>query len=163
MEINFDENFLEEKEHKIVEEYCLTAPYTYGEVDDPDNMYPPTGMIHEIPESEFVYKLFRKKILDKCAFVESMNLFRMYINCFSPAENPYYHTDGGSKDYLTFLYYPNMQWKPDDGGETQFFIDGDIYGVAPIPNRIVMFDGSVMHRATSFRDHHRFTIAIKYK
>ena len=160
MEINFDDNFLEKKEHKIIEEYCLTASYTYGEVDMTDSV--PTGMIHEIPESEFVYKLLRKKILEKCEFVGSMNLYRMYINCFSPSENPYYHTDG-EEDHLTFLYYPNNEWQLNDGGETQFFIDGDIYGVAPIPNRIVMFNGSLMHRATSFRDRYRFTIAIKYK
>ena len=26
-----------------------------------------TGMIHNIPETEFVYKLFRKKLMDKCS------------------------------------------------------------------------------------------------
>ena len=89
------------------------------------------------------------------------NLYRMYINCFAPREIAYFHTDGDEGD-LTFLYYPNMEWKLDDGGETQIYETDMFTGVPPIPNRIVMFDASLLHRATSFRDRHRFTIAIKY-
>jgi Rps23 Pro-64 3,4-dihydroxylase Tpa1-like proline 4-hydroxylase len=117
-------------------------------------------MVHEIPETEFVYKLFRKKLLDKCPFLSEMKLYRMYINCFAPCENPYFHTDGKG---LTFLYYINDDWNLQDGGETQFYVDGNIYGITPIPNRLVMFDGMIPHRATSFRNRHRFTIAIKYE
>jgi len=32
----------------------------------------------------------------------------------------------------------------------------------PLPNRLMMFDARLLHRATSFRDRHRFTIAVKY-
>ena len=37
MEINFDDNFLENKEFKIVRDYCLNASYHYGESDNGDN------------------------------------------------------------------------------------------------------------------------------
>ena len=83
----------------------------------------------------------------------------MYINCFVPGENPYYHIDG---EGLTFLYYPNLDWDVQQGGETQFYIDENIYGIIPKPNRMVVFDGMILHRATSFRNQHRFTVAIKY-
>ena len=46
--------------------------------------------------------------------------------------------------------------------ETQFYIDGEIRGVVPISNRMVYFDANILHRATTFRDRHRFTVAIKY-
>jgi hypothetical protein len=48
------------------------------------------------------------------------------------------------------------------GGETQFVIDDEIKGVFPIPNRMVMFNANILHRATTFRSRHRFTLAIKY-
>jgi hypothetical protein len=157
-EINFDDSFLNDKEFEIVTDYCFSAKYSYGESDNGDGIV--TGMVHEIPETEFVYKLFRKKLLDKCPFLSEMKLYRMYINCFAPCENPYFHTDGKG---LTFLYYINDDWNLQDGGETQFYVDGNIYGITPIPNRLVMFDGMIPHRATSFRNRHRFTIAIKYE
>ena len=157
MEINFDDSFLEDREFKIAHDYCLNAPYRYGESDNGDGIV--TGMVHEIPETEFVYKLFRKKLMDKCSFLSKMKLYRTYVNCFSPNENPYFHTDG---EGITFLYYVNDQWDLQDGGETQFYVDGNIYGITPVPNRLVMFHGMIPHRATSFRYGHRFTIAIKY-
>jgi len=157
MEINFDDSFLEDREFKIAHDYCLNAPYRYGESDNGDGIV--TGMVHEIPETEFVYKLFRKKLMDKCSFLSKMKLYRMYVNCFSSNENPYFHTDG---EGITFLYYVNDQWDLQDGGETQFYVDGNIYGITPVPNRLVMFHGMIPHRATSFRYGHRFTIAIKY-
>ena len=49
-----------------------------------------------------------------------------------------------------------------DLGETQFLIDGEIKGILPKPNRMLGFDADLLHRATTFRDKHRFTIAIKY-
>jgi len=84
----------------------------------------------------------------------------MYVNCFVPCERPYFHTDGD--EGVTFLYYPNMKWDKDDGGETQFLMNDDLYGVLPIPNRMVVFSANLLHRATTFRNDHRFTVAIKY-
>ena len=62
----------------------------------------------------------------------------------------------------TFLFYPTPGYNINDGGETQFEIDGALYGVSAIPNRLVSFPAQVLHRATSFRSRYRFTVAIKY-
>lgn len=156
--LNFVDNFLSKKEHEIVLEYCVNANYRVGEVDLVG--LPPTGMIHEIPETEFVYKLFRKRITEGIDIVRDMKIYRAYVNCFCPGENPFFHDDGGG---ITFLYYPNVEWNLQWGGETQFVIDNNIQGVLPIPNRMVFFDGQIVHRATSFRDEHRFTVAIKFQ
>ena len=83
----------------------------------------------------------------------------MYVNCFAPGENPYFHIDGS---HVTFLFYANEEWNIKMHGETQFFIDNEIYGVLPYPNRMIKFNANIMHRATSFRDRHRFTLAVKY-
>lgn len=150
-----DRFFSKEKFDDIVK-YCYNAPYQWGEVDYYN--LPPTGMVHEISETESLYQLLS---LMTQKYVPELKLYRMYINCFAPSEQPYFHTDGDSGD-MTFLYYPTESWSLNDGGETQFLVNSEIYGVTPVPNRMIYFDASILHRATSFRDRHRFTIAIKY-
>ena len=71
--INVEDNFLSEEEHISVLDYCLDAKYTYGEYDRPE--LPPTGMISEISETEYVYHLFRKKIKP---FTEGLEPDRCY-------------------------------------------------------------------------------------
>jgi hypothetical protein len=111
--------------------------------------------------SSKIYSVFSKKIEKEFPEMKDYKLYRMYVNCFSPNENPYFHIDGETGH--TLLYYPQEDWKLDDGGETQFFIDESIHGVLPVPNRMVKFDACIKHKATSFRDRHRFTLAIKYQ
>lgn len=146
------------QEHRLILEYCLDCEYTYGETDSKNHK--PTGMVHNIPEQSKIYQLIRQKIETSIPAISQMKLYRMYVNCFAPSENPYFHVDGQTG--ITFLYYPQTDWNLDDGGETQFYIDGNIYGITPVANRMVMFDAAVQHRATTFRDRHRFTVAIKY-
>ena len=150
------DGFLAKEEFDFVVRYCNNAAYTYGEPDDFG--LPPTGMVHEISKSDIIYKLFESKTQN---LVSDIQLYRMYINCFAPSENPYFHTDGDPGD-ITFLYYPTTRWELNDGGETQFLVDNEIYGVTPVPNRMVYFDASIFHRATTFRNKYRFTVAIKY-
>ena len=156
--IEIKDNFLEETDAKRVLEYCVQSSYTYGEVDTPQT--PPTGMVHEIQRDEDIYKLFESKIKNYYRYVRKLNLYRMYVNCFSPSENPYFHTDGDKG--VTFLYYVNDEWTLNEGGETQILIDDEIRGVLPLPNRIVGFNANLLHRATSFRNRHRFTLAVKF-
>ena len=127
------DNFLEKNDLEYVIDYCVKSFYTYGERDRETT--PPTGMVHSIKNDENIYKLFESKIRNS-NLVNEMTLYRMYVNCFAPSENPYFHTDGDSG--LTFLFYIN-DWKLDDGGETQFLIDNEIKGVLPIPNRRASF------------------------
>ena len=152
------DDFLSTDDAYSVLDYCKMASYNYGETDTSST--PPTGMVHEICETDEIYKLFSSKtdlIVD-----DDLVLNRMYINCFAPTENPYFHTDCDEEGSITFLYYSSDEWNLDLGGETQFYANGQIAGVPPVPNRMVYFDSSILHRATTYRDRHRFTIAIKY-
>jgi hypothetical protein len=155
------DNFLSDEEFDFVFKYCSSALYAYGECDDITRK--PIGLVHNIPKISKIYKLFAEKTQQ---FASEHILDRMYINCFAPSENPYFHIDSADEsieDEITVLYYANNIWELDDCGETQFFIGDIIYGVFPIPNRLVSFNASILHRATSLRDKHRFTIALKYK
>ena len=157
MMIKVFDNFLSEAEQKGVLDYCENkAKYGYGESDD--GTTPPCGVTHDIHKNSQLFKFLEEKIRPLAP--EGIPLYRMYINCFAPGEIPYFHTDGD--DGITFLYYPQDTWDIDMGGETQFVVDDEIKGIFPISNRMVMFDASILHRATTFRSRHRFTLAIKY-
>ena len=158
MMIKVFDNFLTEAEQKGVLDYCENkAKYQYGESDD--GTTPPCGVTHDIHKNSQLFKFLEEKIRPLAP--EGVPLYRMYINCFAPGEVPYFHTDGD--DGVTFLYYPQFNWKPNDGGETQLYVNGNIQGIVPVPNRLMAFDATILHRATSFRDRWRFTIAIKFE
>lgn len=159
-EISVFDNLFSKNEYNTILDWCLNAFYQYGEKDD--NHLNPTGMICNINHNEDIYKLIVNRISEICLEVKSLSPYRVYVNCFASSENPRFHRDSSDLG-LTFLYYiDTFDWKPDDGGETQFLIDDNIYGVIPIANRLCRFDSRLLHRATSFRDRHRFTIAVKY-
>lgn len=159
MQINFVDTFLSKSEHQRVYQYCLNAQYHYGEQDS--SQTPVTGMIHNVSGHEFIYKLLNRKILDTFDFLDSLKLYRMYVNCFAPGEQSYFHID--HETGYTLLYYPQLEWSLNDGGETQFYLEDSIQGICPVPNRLAIFDASLLHRAMPFRNSHRFTVAIKYR
>ncbi len=158
--INIIDDFLSAEDHAYVWFYCSNTSYKYGERDVQDK--PPTGMISIIPEAERFYKIFAEKTQK---IVPDLRLARMYINCFSSSENPWFHTDSNDENAKTFIYYPACPYDHDidNCGTTQFYIDDYIHGVIPKENRMIYFNSSIIHRATSFRDGHRFTVALKYE
>ena len=89
--IQTSDNFFNKRDHNTIISYCNSCSYTYGEVDNQNT--PPTGMVHNISESEKIYSLFESK-LSAVPFIKGMELYRMYVNCFAPSENPYFHKDG---------------------------------------------------------------------
>ena len=150
------DNFLNQEEFYIVDKYATYAPYYYGETDFPGG--PVTGLVNIIDKNHQIFNIFHNKTKDLVP--QNMNLYKMYINCFSPSERPYFHRDGDTG--VTFLYYVNGTNNLDNGGETQIVEDDMIKGILPLHNRMVQFDANILHRATSYRDKHRFTLAVKY-
>jgi hypothetical protein len=152
------DNFLPEEEKLEFYNYCLSAPYHYGEVDFPGN--PPTGMTSNIKSNNKWYLIFSKVTSEKFNIQSFPD--RMYINLFLPNEVPYFHQDSNDNTRKTFLYYPNQSWDINCKGETSFIIDDEIKGILPIPNRAILFDSTILHSANSFRNKPRFTLASKY-
>jgi Rps23 Pro-64 3,4-dihydroxylase Tpa1-like proline 4-hydroxylase len=171
LNINIEDNFLNEEELSLVHNYCYESEYHYGEKDTSDSPYA-TGMVNEIysfrnqnlnmnKKKVIVFNLFREKIEKKFEFTKNLSLYRMYVNCFSPLENPLFHTDGTDGD-VTFLFYINEEWNVNDGGETQFYFNNTLYGIPPQKNRLVWFNANLLHKASSFKNKYRFSVAIKY-
>ena len=183
--IDVVDDFLTQEELDFVVEYCVDAPYYYGEADNSDT--PVTGLVHNvwfdgmeeddltserIPknavddstiDTKRFYNIFADKIVEKFSDCDKKNIVRLYINCFAPSENPYFHTDEDEGvDAKTFLFYTTPGYDIDNGGETQFLVDGSFYGIPPIQNRLVGCPASILHKATTYRNGYRFTVAIKY-
>lgn len=152
------DNFLSESEYNLVINKCFNCKYSFGERDSAE--YLPTGVISNIENNDEIFKMFSSKIYERFPDCRDLKLRRMYINLFAPGENPFFHKDG--ENGVTFLFYPNIEWNLNEGGETQFLVNDEIKGILPLPNRIVKFNANILHKATSFRTFHRFTLAVKY-
>lgn len=156
--IGYIDNFFSLKGFSMSVEYAKECDYVYGKTDFPG--YIPTGLTHDIERDSDMWNMFVWRIQDHCSFIDGLLPYSVSINCFAPGERPRFHPDGDESG-LTFIYYAN-QWQMDDGGETHIIIDEEIRSYKPLANRMIWFDSTLWHRATSRRDDHRFTYAIKY-
>ena len=117
----------------------------------------PVGETCELPSSFETYRAIIQEL--KKLFPVPWTIDRFYVNRFKPREVPQFHADG---DVITCLLYADPgNWSPRDHGETQLLIGGEIRGILPLPNRMLVFDGRILHRATSFQTRVRHTIAAK--
>lgn len=104
-----------------------------------------------------------EKIYSVCPNLRSMENYTNYINVYPAGVNPYWHSDTPGGSSRTCLVYLNPKTDLDEGGETQFLIDDEIVGVLAKPGRLVVFDGQMLHKGTSFRSIDRVTLAIKFQ
>ena len=151
------DNFFVLEEHQNLNRYCEESLYNVGEADKEG--VPRSGIVHEITKDNPLFNWLVNKIYLKEPSTKKYNCYRAYINCFIPNEKTFYHTDWPHG--VTCLYYTNLNFNKEEGGETQFLINNEIKGILPIPNRMVIFDATLEHKATSFNSDRRFTIALK--
>jgi hypothetical protein len=152
-----DDVFSIEQNMMLYDILLYKSKFTYGEWDRQD--LPSTGMLCELTDKQ-TFDMFYKKLIELYPNLVNKHMHRAYVNLFKPNENPYYHYDG--KDMTTYLFYINPEYDVDENGETLFKIGNEIIGVAAKPARLVVFDGMISHRATSFRSKPRITVAIKF-
>jgi SM-20-related protein len=92
---------------------------------------------------------------------------RAYVNSSVYGDTYYAHRDcSANRNHVTVLYYVNLEWQTDWGGETIFYDDDNEAQlvVAPKAGRMVISRGAILHRGTvPTRACHeeRFTIAYK--
>src|SRR5690606_28992232 len=128
----------------------------YGEKDRQG--LPPVGMVFEIQDQN-LFKFLADTAIANFATLKDLKLDRAYVNLFLPNDRPYFHKDG---NVYTCLFYVTPPYDVDEGGETQFIVNDMIKGLPSIPGRLVIFDGELWHRATSYRSHPRLTVALKF-
>jgi len=154
-QINHYKNIFSYQENLNIYNSILKRTFSYGERDRLDT--PVCGMVSELQLSEPLAILLQDKISG--IQLNATNVIRAYVNLFTPLDRPFFHADG---EVITYLFYfcPNLDL--DEGGETQFYVDGEVRGIMPSPGSLVRFDGRILHRATSFRTMPRITVAFKY-
>jgi hypothetical protein len=92
---------------------------------------------------------------------------RAYVNCSVYGDAYYIHRDcAPSERHVTALYYANLEWKPDWGGETIYYTDDEDaeYAISPRPGRLVIARGALLHRGnvpTRSCYEERYTLAYK--
>ena len=92
---------------------------------------------------------------------------RAYVNCSVYGDGYYTHRDCAPEEpHVTILYYANLEWHPDWGGETIYYNDEEDAElvVMPRPGRLVVARGAVLHRGcvpTRVCYEERYTLAYK--
>jgi hypothetical protein len=166
------DDLLSEDEHQKLLTEVFNLQYHYGETDEENT--PPSGMTCDLdPANHYTHNIL-ESYLKEFDFLKDCYCQRSYVNTFAPNERTYFHHDFTQ---YTALYYPGPFWNINDEGETKFFFTSNPFdsiiqkdsedmpimvSIAPIPNRLVIFKGDVLHSATSFRDKHRFSVAFKF-
>jgi len=92
---------------------------------------------------------------------------RAYVNCSVFGDAYHIHRDCAAyENHVTALYYANLKWKPDWGGETIYYNDEEDaeFAITPRPGRLVIARGALLHRGNvPARDcyEERYTLAYK--
>jgi len=155
--------------------------YLWGMSDDANDPIP-TGLStsNGLTNIDLSDKTFYKKCWNFFeSNIEELDGFheaRHHVNLFAKNENAKYHFDNQVQESYTVMFYANTDWHIEQQGETKFLLRHEnikdshdiltnteeypiIISVAPIPGRIVMFKGDILHAATPFTHMHRFTAA----
>lgn len=157
------DNLLHEVEVERIYNEIISLPYTVMEWDqEPEEV---SGNRSDLSESNYSYFCLYNYIKNNISEVEDMELSQAYVNHFAPREIPYFHIDSSDERNLTVLYYADVweNYDINEGGGTEFLLKDSLTTVLPETGRLVCFSSNLVHRATTYRDNHRFTIAFKFK
>jgi hypothetical protein len=112
----------------------------------------------------------RRKIIDEYVSMDS-NIQSAYINLGVKTDDYKIHIDfmGRNSNLIpkTILYYANMEWQTNWGGQTLLFDSSGteiIHSITVKPGRLAIFDSRIPHTATTCAPAgppYRFTLAFK--
>ena len=92
-----------------------------------------------------------RAIAEKMFPGEALHDMRAYINSAVYGDSYFVHRDSPEdRRDVTVLYYANLIWQPDWGGETIFYNDDNdaVLAVSPRPGRVVVSRAAILHRGT---------------
>ena len=75
---------------------------------------------------------------------------RAYVNCSVYGDAYHIHRDCPAHEkHVTALYYANLEWQADWGGETIYYNDNEDaeFAISPRPGRLVIARGALLHKA----------------
>jgi len=131
---------------------------------------PGAAAVSDIPAEKVAIDPFLRglrQIVERLFPDEQFSDQRAYVNCSVYGDSYYAHRDCDAQEqHVTALYYANLEWKPDWGGETIYYNDDEDAEliIVPRPGRIVVARGAVLHRGcvpTRSCYEERYTLAYK--
>ena len=145
-----------------------SLPYLRKEKSRPD--VPGLAAVSDIPPENVTADPFLRsvrRLVEKAFSHEQFSDQRAYVNCSIHGDGYYMHRDCQAHElHVTALYYANLAWRPDWGGETIYYNDEEEAEIVvmPRPGRLVIARGAVLHRGTvptriCFEE--RYTLAYK--
>lgn len=102
------------------------------------------GQLSDAPLIRDIWQGIHATILD------SHHMVRAYANGMCYGADGSVHRDSRHPEAVTCVYYANLTWQANWGGETLFFDEdfSDVRGaVYPTPNRFIVFAGTIPHVA----------------
>jgi SM-20-related protein len=161
------DNFISPEMVATIGAVVRTLYYQRKEKSRPD--VPPSAASADIADALLSTDPFflRLKSIAQEMFGEPLRDQRAYVNNSVYGDMYYAHRDcSAHRKHVTALYYANLEWQPDWGGETVFYNDENDAEVvvSPKPGRVVVARGAILHRGTvptraCYEE--RFTIAYK--
>jgi hypothetical protein len=108
-----------------------------------------------------------RETVEKLFPAEQFEDQRAYVNCSVYGDAYYVHRDCVAYErHVTALYYANLEWQSDWGGETIYYNDDEDAElvISPRPGRLVIARGAILHRGnvpTRSCYEERFSLAYK--
>lgn len=127
-----------------------TLPYFRKEKSRPG--VPGLAAISEIPMERIATDPFLrslKQAVERLFPDEQFSDQRAYVNSSVYGDSYYLHRDSFPEEqHVTALYYANLEWQPDWGGETIYYNDDEDaeLAITPRPGRLVVARGAILHR-----------------
>ena len=146
-EIGWDDTIEVEKRHQP----CLHSRYNFNDTQ-------------RLKIWEPILKAAKNSSFKNSLKIDNFN--NCVLNLTKPGDINYIHTHPG---LIAVLYYINLTWRPEWGGETLFYKNNaeDIVYTSPFkPNRLIVFDGNTPHtvKAQNYEGpSYRFTVSLFFK
>ena len=110
-------------------------------------------------------------------YLDGTNPFKTIVNLSSPGQTFFDHTHpsdwtepyANNRSPKVLLYYPNLEWRREWGGETIFYTMNNKEierAVEYRPNRLIVFDGEQPHRVgapTAHAPYFRFSLSLFFR
>jgi len=164
------DDFLPPQMVRAVGQILPRLPYARLEKSRPDT--PVSGAMADILPTTYTVEPFfleMRRIGEELFAGDRFEVERVYVNNAVHSDTYFPHRDSPPESKnVTVLYYGNLIWQPDWGGETIFYNDeGDAeIAVSPRPNRVVVSRGAILHKAgvpSGAYSGERYTIAYKLR
>ena len=162
------DNLIEPMMVKQVSTLVRTLHYVRKEKSRQD--VPGAAAVSDIPPEKVAADPFLRglrQIVERLFPDEQFSDQRAYVNCSVFGDSYYAHRDCAAQEqHVTALYYANLEWSLDWGGETIYYNDDEDAEliILPRPGRLVVARGAVLHRGcvpTRSCYEERYTLAYK--